>query len=211
MGRRAGRRGNSPTPGNGYRSCSQPEDDATDQVEEQRQPTTTMRKKRAPLASDLADTEALAGVASDKVAPDGSDRELEPEIQSDSSASTDLEDEVHPDKRKGQRAKHVDKGRGKKVRFVPLNEVAAVDNVAEAPTNFPPPPDQAVIPVKDGSEITVSAKAFADILSAYNVLRAFSWQLRLSPFSIEVSRSNGPFCTAVRLPSSSEQLGASIP
>jgi hypothetical protein len=39
---------------------------------------------------------------------------------------------------------------------------------------------------EDGQPVSISAAAFADLVSAYHTLRAFSWQLRLSPFSLQV-------------------------
>ena len=189
MGRKAKRKTKDGPP-----SSSEREEDATveeAQQQEQCEPSTTMRKTRAALAPKLVEIEDVSAKAADKVAPDESDSELEPEVEPDSSASTDFEEELHPAKGKGHGGKHASKVNGRKVRFVPLNEFEAADDDSKPPSDPPPPPQQAVIPLKDGSQLTISARAFADIVSAYNVLRAFSWQLRLSPFSIEVSTSNG--------------------
>lgn len=52
----------------------------------------------------------------------------------------------------------------------------------------PPPPQlgPVTIPAKDGPPVQLSAEAFSLLMGAYATLRAFSWQLRLSPFTIEV-------------------------
>lgn len=34
--------------------------------------------------------------------------------------------------------------------------------------------------------IEIPGEVFADLLAAYNILRSFSWQLKLSPFSLKV-------------------------
>ena len=39
-----------------------------------------------------------------------------------------------------------------------------------------------------GGTVEVPAPVFADIAAAYNILRAFSFQIRLSPFSLQVGR-----------------------
>lgn len=58
---------------------------------------------------------------------------------------------------------------------------------------LPPPASEVLIPIKDAPPLVMPAAAFAHLVSAYNIMRAFSWQLRLSPFPIEVrSLSQAP-------------------
>lgn len=61
------------------------------------------------------------------------------------------------------------------------------------PPDLPPPeklPGYSVIVTDEAhNTVVVPATAFADLVSAYNILRAFSWQIHLSPFSLQVGMS----------------------
>ena len=64
---------------------------------------------------------------------------------------------------------------------------SAIDETIYAPPKTSLLP--AVVPVAEAdaaqglAELAVPSAAMGDLLAAYNTLRAFSWQLRLSPFS----------------------------
>ncbi|KAL0019631.1 hypothetical protein WJX77_005620 [Trebouxia sp. C0004] len=111
--------------------------------------------KQSSHNSEMADTCATAGDA----------QTVNPAAQSDD--PTDLQpatDDATPDEGVGQ----------------------AAEADAVAPSIPAEIPNHVVLPrLADRSAVIAPADAIGDALAAYNILRAFSWQIRLSPFAFE--------------------------
>lgn len=108
---------------------------------------------------------------------------------SDSDAAVDDSDEEFevnkPKKRRGRPPGS--KNKPKIIQPESDESDAQEDEHTEEPAPEDEPQFVEVTVLRDGqTPVTVPGSAFADIVEAYNVVRAFSWQLKLSPFSLQV-------------------------
>ncbi|GAB4819339.1 hypothetical protein N2152v2_006385 [Parachlorella kessleri] len=78
------------------------------------------------------------------------------------------------------------------------DESDSEEDVADQTVYEPPPeanvPPETTVDAPGGLAVTISTKAVGELLAAWNILRGFSWQLRLSPTSF------ADFCAAMASP-----------